>query len=539
MKQYINQIFSLIFGLAVFIFFAFFYQYHLYFQEQYQLFLFTGSYFTESLHHVGGLAGYLGAFLTQFYYYPKLGALIIAALLVIIQELMLYLSTMLKRQSYWTLLTFIPSIMYWRLLCDENTMMAGVAALIMALLAASLYTLIESGWSRTFYLVFGSIALYYLIGGSYLVFIALAIIIEYFYFENLQSISAIAGTFFGFLIAFLLPFLTSYYAQETLPRLYWGTNYYRYPLVSPGMFQIIWIVVVLIPLLFVIIPEIKKRVFLFTLAQLVGVVVFLFIALNSEYNPQKETIMGYDYMARTKQWGRIIDMANKKSPEDLISIAHLNLALCESGQMGDKMYFYKQRGVEGLLPSFKNSFVTPLAASEIYYNLGLINEAQRFASKAMLAVPDNQRSGRILKQLSQTTLINGDYINSYKYLRILQKTLFYSHFADHLISMLWNEELIDNDPEYGWLRKCRPEQDFLFDEQHKDQMLLATFIHFRQNRMSFEYLMAYYLLKHDLKSFMKYLPLGKSIGYERTPYTYQQAVNYLQDQNGRADSSDE
>lgn len=527
MKQYINQIFSLVFGLAVFVFFAFFYQYHLYFQEQYQLFMFTGGYFTDSLYHVGGFAGYIGTFLTQFYYYPTLGALIIAALLVILQELMLYLSTMLKRQSYWTLLTFIPSIMYWRLLCDENTMLAGVAALIMALLAASLYTLIESNWKRAFFMVFGSIILYYLAGGAYIVFIVLAIIIEYLFFENLQSVSAIIGTFFGLLIACILPFITSYYAQETLSRLYWGTNYYRYPLASPAMFQYIWLVVVLIPFLFAIIPEIKKRVIVFILAQFIGIVVLILLTLEQGFNSKKETMMCYDYLVRTKQWNKIVDIANKKSPNDTMSIADLNLALCQTGQLGDKMYYYKQKGVEGLLPSFKNSFVTPLAASEIYYNLGLINEAQRFASKAMLAVPDNERSARILKRLAETNLINGDYIIAYKYLRILQKTLFYSHFADHLIAMLWNEDTINNDPEYGWLRKCRHARDFLFDEKQKDKMLLATFVHFRQNRMAFEYLMAYYLLDRNLKDFMHYLPMGASIGYARTPYTYQQAVDYM------------
>ena len=153
MKQYINQIFSLVFGLAVFTFFAFFYQYHLYYQEQYQLFLFTGDYFTQMSYHIGGLAAYLGSFLTQFFYYPKLGAFIIAVLLVIIQELILFLSTMMKRQSYWTLLTFIPSIIYWNMLCDENTMMTGVAGLIITLLAASLYMLIENGWTRMVYLI--------------------------------------------------------------------------------------------------------------------------------------------------------------------------------------------------------------------------------------------------------------------------------------------------------------------------------------------------------------------------------------------------
>ena len=202
----------MIFGLAVFTFFAFFYQYHLYYQEQYQLFLFTGDYFTQMSYHIGGLAAYLGSFLTQFFYYPKLGAIIIAILLVIIQELILFLSTMMKRQSYWTLLTFIPSIIYWNMLCDENTMMTGVVGLIITLLAASFYMLIENGWTRMVYLIIFAPLLFVMVGGVYVLFIFLSLVIEYFYFENVTSTSAIIGTVGGVLIAVFLPYMTSWWA---------------------------------------------------------------------------------------------------------------------------------------------------------------------------------------------------------------------------------------------------------------------------------------------------------------------------------------
>ena len=70
----------LIFALAIFLFWWLAYPHALSYQEQYQLFLWTGDYLVERLSVAGGLADYIGEFLTQFYYIPWLGALILALL---------------------------------------------------------------------------------------------------------------------------------------------------------------------------------------------------------------------------------------------------------------------------------------------------------------------------------------------------------------------------------------------------------------------------------------------------------------------------
>jgi hypothetical protein len=211
-----------------------------------------------------------------------------------------------------------------------------------------------------------------------------------------------------------------------------------------------------------------------------------------------------------------------------MSVADLNLALCQEGQLADRMYDFFQNGPEGLLPSFKRDFTLPLVTSEIYYYLGFVNTAQRYAFEAMESIPDYEKSGRVIKRLVETNLINGEYRVAYKYLKILQKTLFYRNFADRTMPLLWNEKAINTNPEYGWLRKCRPEKDFLFSEAEKDMMLGTVFVHYRKNRMAYEYLMAYYLLTNNMQGFAKCFPLGSSIGYQSVPRIYQQAINYIQ-----------
>ena len=81
-----NLLLSLLLGICVFIFFNFYYPFHIQYQEQFQMFLFTKDYFLDRVSLPGGLAIYLGNFFVQFFYYAWLGALVISLLLVLLQR---------------------------------------------------------------------------------------------------------------------------------------------------------------------------------------------------------------------------------------------------------------------------------------------------------------------------------------------------------------------------------------------------------------------------------------------------------------------
>ena len=62
---------TVLFGIAIYCFYSLKYPYHLHFQEQYQLFEFTWAYFLRVSSVPGGLADWIGRFLTQFCYYAQ------------------------------------------------------------------------------------------------------------------------------------------------------------------------------------------------------------------------------------------------------------------------------------------------------------------------------------------------------------------------------------------------------------------------------------------------------------------------------------
>ena len=98
LSKYGGLLLTLVFGIAVFLFWRFRYPFALTYQEQLQLFLFDGDYFCERLSEPGGFARYIAEFLVQFYNGVTFGALILAVLFMLIQRLTWRLMTTVNYQ---------------------------------------------------------------------------------------------------------------------------------------------------------------------------------------------------------------------------------------------------------------------------------------------------------------------------------------------------------------------------------------------------------------------------------------------------------
>ena len=523
-----KNIFTLLFGIIVVLFWGVYYRYHLSYTEQYQLFLFTSDYFVDKIGHPGGLGEYIAEFLTQFYYYQWLGAVIISLSLMLLQRQVWTLSRLIKENSTYYLFSFLPSIALWAFLCDENSMLSLVVSLNVVLFSVCLFERIKIFHLRFLYVILALPLFYWAFGGCYLVFVMWAAIKELFLFFKKENRKK-DGTLFLLIIllGFFLPLTAKYFLQYPLNRLIIGVNYYRFPTGIPTVGIITLVLLVLIPFLIAKLPLVKKSLLLYMVAQ--GIVIFSLGAYTiiSCCDMAKEEVMNYDYLTRTKQWHSIINLAEKKVPKAPFSVTCLNLALAKTGQLGDRMFEFYQNGTEGLLCDFQRDFTSTLPTGEAFYYLGMINSAQRFTFEAMEAIPDYKKSARCYKRLAETNLINGQYKVARKYLNALKHTLFYRDWAVETMTYLGNELKINNHPEYGWLRQVRYREDFLYSDSEMDIMLGFLFQTNKKNKMAFEYLMAYVLEQKDLTKFIKYYPLGASLGYTHIPRSYQEALIYI------------
>ncbi|MDR2148980.1 MAG: DUF6057 family protein, partial [Tannerella sp.] len=478
---------SAVFGMGIFSFFYFFFPHHLHYQEQFQLFLFTKPYFLETCSRPGGFSNYAGRFFTQFYLFSGLGALIVSLFLVGIQQLVHAAGRRFKDTSAGWFLSFLPALFYWYLLCDENTQLSGVVALLMAVTSSLLITFIPSNRWRRICLPVLIPLLYWMAGIAVILTVVLVLGYEWLKVkQNYKTITVLSIV--SALLVIICPYAAKYFIpQYPLERLMWGVDYLHFTSNSPVRMAYLWILIAFVTVLPPYFPKITKpqtRRMVFPVQALVLILLtYIFIGkMAYPDNVSKEEIMAYDYHCRMRNWDKIIQMADRKSPSVPMTVTCLNLALFKTGQLPEKMFDYFQNGPEGLLPTFRRDFMIPTVGGEPYYYLGFVNTAQRFAFEAMEALPDYQKSARSFKRLAETNLINGQYALAGKYLSFLENTLFYRNWAKYARTYLYNEDKINADPEWGEIRGFQTKVDFLFSEKEKDMMLSIFFRQDRNNR---------------------------------------------------------
>ena len=454
--KHLHLLYTLLFGVAVLLFFGLAYPHHLHYQEQFQLFLFDWDYVWDVVRLPGGVADLLGRFCTQFFLFAWVGAFIIALLLSLVQLLTLRLA------NYGWLygLSFVPSFLLWLFLLDEHALMGAVWAVLLTQLAFCGLLRLPDGWVR-----------------------------------RILSI-----------VAFLI--------------LNWvafgGNHYYRIPNTFPTLFYAAWFSAMIIPLVMWLVVRGKKsenaqqqnnsltsHLIPLTSYILVVVVMGAFVWKNANF--KAERVMQYDFMACHQQWNRILATANAERPNNQIGVTVQNLALAMHGQLVDHLFDYNQNGIAGLLPDVQSDATSPMPTAEAFYQLGMIYVAQRTVFEAQEAILDFQKSARCYKRLAQTNLIIGSYEVARKYLTALQKTLFYRDWANETLPLLGNEEAINKHPEYGRLRQCVYNDDFFFSDHVTPEMLESLFFSNTDNHLAYQYLVAYYMLTGDREGYVQLL----------------------------------
>lgn len=502
---------SLIFAVAVFLFFRFIYPYHIHYQEQLQLFEFTGAYFTDVVSVPGGFADYIGRFLTQFCHSALWGSLVFAVLLAGLQ--FLTYKALERRSLLFYALSFIPTCLVLAFLCDENALIGAVVAFILCLAAGWRFK--DKAVSRaTLALKLALTPVMYFLCGP----LALAYVFLAFRREKAWAIP-------GIILLALSPFAAELLTQYPLSRLVRGVHYYRYHNYTPIFLWTALIALMLCDLVAEICQRSGRRTS-GTVSGLIALVVvlgFTTFKMRSLVDMDKEEIMKYDFMTSYRMWNRMMMAADEKNPSKPLSVACLNMALSQAGRMSEHMFDYFQNGPQGLLPDFIKETISSMATAELYYHLGMVNTAQRFTFEAQEAIPDFQKSARCYRMLVRTNIINGDYAVALKYIDVLKNTLFYASWAREAEDLIYGgDAAVDADPEYGRMRALRfRSRDFLFSDREMDSMLGLLYLENKDNRTAFEYLLSWSLLKKDISRFKECLGL---VSYPILPEVYQEAL---------------
>jgi hypothetical protein len=528
-----EKIFLSLFCTGALVFFSFFYNNHLYQKEQLQLFELTLKYFSDAVSRLGGISVYLTEFLIQFFRLPFIGAFIITSMLLLLHLLTKRILYKTSGFSPLILLSFLPAAGYWIILLDDFYNLSGLTGLLISLSAVIIYLNINGSLKRSLSGILLIPVIYWLTGAAYLVFVPTIITAEILFRlkknrrHDLISIPVLAAYI---LFALILPFASRIFLfRDTVLQSFISSAYYRISIFFPAPLVLLFGFFPLCLILNNIIPASVsgKGSTLKDLLSLLVIIFFVIIGIHSKGNFNDENAMAYDNLVGSEHWDKIISKAEKENPSDRMSMIAVNLALAKSGELSSEMFRFGQ-DKNYLFGEYERRGMTSFLASETFYHLGLINFAQMFAMETIESTPDAKYPSRSFRRVAETYIINGQYKLALKYLTPLSHTLLYRKWAKECISQIQDEDKITSDTYWSQMRKLLPKFDFYYDPGKMDIALKYLLVSSKDNRMAYEYLMAYYLLQKDLDGFLENLPLAESLNYGELPLAWQEAAAYIE-----------
>ncbi len=470
---------------VTFLFFNFFYAYHLFLKEQTQLFFYNSTYFFSYLNKPAWLASLSGDFLTQFFYMRYVGPLILALIFLIEWQLGASALKKIGKTKHVLLWALLPVATDFVLHLNLYHSLRVSLAYILVLILFLGYTKIKSKGISLFTAVLISFVGYSLAGTSIFLFPFL----YFFYQKGQQKFISIPI----FLIVLINPFLLRGYYLLTFQQAFIFPALHLKSLILSASFALIILLTRSIKNRKPFSPILHKTVQLTLLAGILIAGVYF----NSNFTLEK--ILAFDSETYFGNTEKVIQMAEKTNAQNRIISYYTNMALSQKGELAERLLEFYQPATNGLiLPvSQKEHWQTILFSNELFYLLGDMNLAQHSAMLGNTFSP-YQRSSRMIKRLAEINMVNEDYPGAEKYLRLLNHTLFYKKWAQQRL----NENKAGK--QTSWLLAKRSQiakTDTIRNSFDYIESIRFLVQQNPGNRIAVDYMLSFYLLDKDLDSF--------------------------------------
>jgi hypothetical protein len=512
-----------IFFIAYFAFFLLINSYHLIYQEQTQLFLFNRYYFSSFLIKVGGISSYSGAFFTQFYQNP-----FAAASVVTIAGFFLFLVSASILRHYritgvvWPM---IPVILIAALQCHLLYLLGSTIGLLISTFFFSIYISIKTDKFRFVTGSAGCTLLWIIAGGFGLLAFGLCIIHELLYNKNRNRFLAVI---IYLMLAIIVPVLSVRLIYYVKGDAIW-LSLIPFDL-KKSLHPFIYAILLFFPLLIAFSrlwnilsknDSLSEWNWKTIGAGIILIGSLSFYVFRYVYDVKTEMLLKIDHFVQQGEWKKVLESTFVYPGTNQLVLYYGNMAMYKTGQMGDKMFHLPQMGIHGLWLEWKRNEMTPFLGGELYYQLGYMSEAYRWAFESMEAMGENPRS---IKRLVITSMVTGDTSLARHYINILDETLFYRKWAHHYQYLLNNPELLIHDKEIMEKKHFNLHSDVFADVNSQDIGLLQLLEDHPDNRMAFEYYMAQNLLDKNIDGFIAQLGRLRELGYSRIPVHYEEAM---------------
>jgi len=499
------------------------------YQSQEPVFFFDSYFIGEFLSYPGGVNDLVAGFLSQFFYYSWTGTILLVLVFASVTWNTRLLIRSIRTARPTLYLHWIPSIFLLALHSNYRFPLVLTLGLLWALLGINIYVHLAPSKSMLrllFYVVLQAM-LYYVVAGQAFLFTTTVVLYEVLHRRRIL----LPVLYVGF--AGLLPYVgASTVFILHIPDAYWMhlTSYGKYTLA-----WLSWALYVFFPLVLLLAAFERRYIgigqknatrladkFLYRrsvptqLIQGAFILCLVVVAALSSYDREAKAFLLVDRYARLGEWDRVLAMAQKGLPINNIVQCQINRALYHSGLLCSKLFSIAQLfGGHGLFMQEDLRAAFPLQHSDVFFDLGLLNESEHWAYEAIVVNGDTAWNlQRLLKQNQEVAK---------KYLAMLQKTLWHRRWAvehqEHLSdgSDFWAR------PEFQYLRGTMPASNFLVSPTQPG-LCLEELLENTKNRMAFEYFMANCLLEGQIGRFATHLHRLNGFDDLRIPRHFEEAM---------------
>ena len=455
--------------------------------QELSLWLPTKVYFDERMLVPGGLMSYTACFLTQFFYYPMLGALIYVALLLLVQWLVI---KVFRIPSHHGLLALIPSVLilccsmeagYWIFqIKTQGYFYSMLVGFLFTLSAMRLYQL-SKGWLR--YLVVVGIAIVgYPCFGFYASLALLGIAVCALR-EGGEGKGGLALLCIAVVVATPILYYSVYEQTRFVSMFTIGLPAFEFS--KRDLFT--WIPYILLYMFPLVLPFVsfkksgavsEKRFIVTGVGEILVLLALPFVFWFRDPNFRAEIKMNH-YMERL-EWRKALDVAkNQKQTPTRLIVLNKNLSLLKLGKAGDEMFHYLDGGEAPKSPL--QIRLMQVGGKMLYYHYGRMNFCYRWCLED--AVEYGWKVD-YLKYMVRTSLISGEPELAKKYIRTLKKTLFYRGWAEKYEKLANNPALIAKDREMASILPLYQYDDQLDGDNSLVEIYLLNYFAHSYNEFS-------------------------------------------------------
>ena len=500
------------------------------------------TYINVCMHHPSGFLSWAGSFLTQFFYHPSWGAAIIIGIWIINMWLSKFVFHV---KMAWMAVLAIPAICllvstidmgYW---LYYNKMAGYWFYGTIGYLFSLLLVLFNAAFKKTADHILTTllIACTYPFFGWYtllaLVYVAVQALANHKKEESLIS-KILVPVLPLVLVGVVPPLCYNLYSSIRIEDVWTiGFPIFTHNDLTSFLPSIPFIVLAATPLLF---PFLPKKVENSTgMTWTVYLVTIIVLAL-SWFWVEKSDFQNYNYHAEMRMyraadeqdWDKVLDeMGNIPGDASREMVILKNIALMYKGEIGTKMFKYNNMG-EPPTNGFDTLRVhlVQTAAPLIYYYHGKTNFSLRWSIENCVEFGYDYDN---LKILARCALVNGEMEMAKRYLELLRTTIFYRDWAEHLLPITQNPELIKKYPEFDQVRELYNHMGSVLDgDNGLCEMYLLTYFSQTMNKDSKflqEMTLDYSLIQKDIQLFWPRFYLYAQLHQgEPMPIHYQEAA---------------